>query len=503
MKSRTWMGWVLASSLLLAATTAFAQIPRRTEPGEPVSPDLGTPQVWEFVQISGQAPASMLGSMAVRTGDGALFVWSMHQEPRPIVKAPATPLGDLPRRIDPLPPQFPGEGGPGVPDATPMMTVSTLYQWNGEKWVTALVAKDQTAHSIYVGPVGDIYANTNLADGSFRIYHKFGASWRVEPVAGGVVGPAMDFAGNGDVYMRTGNAILRHTEHSWVVAYACGEFKEGDGLFELGGGQVMAPCEGHEHILNGTTWFTNVEALPTHVHSLWAGRDINGELHMFAGGADPANQNAFIYQYVETTCGSLVGQFQVAKEDAYIAGKPEYIGSVWGANVHEVYAAGLENGYGILYRFNGNGWVNAAPDANLPEMKGVVGNPQGDLWVSLADGRLLHRPAVVIANDEPGGPSPPPIGPGVGAMGAALAPLVTLSAPASLATLRFALPEALDVSLTFFDLGGRRVDAVNAGRLAAGVHEVTWNANRFPSGIYFCRLEAGALQATSRVFVRK
>lgn len=88
-------------------------------------------------------------------------------------------------------------------------------------------------------------------------------------------------------------------------------------------------------------------------------------------------------------------------------------------------------------------------------------------------------------------------------MGAALAPLVTLSAPASLATLRFALPEALDVSLTFFDLGGRRVDAVNAGRLAAGVHEVTWNANRFPSGIYFCRLEAGALQATSRVFVRK
>lgn len=503
MRSRTLMGWVLASSLLLAATTAFAQIPRRTEPGEPVSPDLGTPQIWQFVQISGQAPASTLGSMAVRTGDGALFVWSMHQEPRPIVKAPATPLGDLPRRIDPLPPQFPGEGGPGVPDATPMMTVSTLYQWNGEKWVTALVARDQVAHSIYVGPLGDIYANTNLADGSFRIYHKFSAAWRVEPVPGNVIGPAMDFAGNGEVYMRTGNAILRHTDHSWVVAYACDEFVQGDGLFALADGRIVATCERHEHIFNGTTWFTNVEGLPTHVHSLWAGRDINGVLHMFAGGADPGNNEARLFQYVETTPGTLVGQFQLVRNDAPVGGTPEFIGSVWGAGVHDVYAAGLENGYGILYRFNGNGWVNAAPQADLPEMKGVVGNPQGDLWVSLADGRLLYRPAVVPTLDEAGGPSPPPIAPGVGAMGAALVPLVTLSAPASIATLRFTLAEAQDVSFTFFDLGGRRIDGMNAGRLAAGTHDVTWNANRFPNGIYFCRLEAGALQATSKVFVRK
>ena len=84
---------------------------------------------------------------------------------------------------------------------------------------------------------------------------------------------------------------------------------------------------------------------------------------------------------------------------------------MWGSQVHDVYAAGLENGYGILYRFNGNGWVNAAPEANLPEMKGVVGNPQGDMWVSLADGRLLHRPAVGAAVDEAACPSPPPVTP--------------------------------------------------------------------------------------------
>jgi hypothetical protein len=147
--------------------------------------------------------------------------------------------------------------------------------------------------------------------------------------------------------------------------------------------------------------------------------------------------------------------------------------------------------------------VNAAPEANLPEMKAVVGNAQGDLWVSLADGRLLHRPAVLTDVGEVSGPSPPPIVPTIGAMGRASEPLVTLSAPAAIATLRFTLPESRNVSLAFFDLGGRRVDGIEAGRLAAGVHEVTWNANRFASGIYFCRLEAGALQATSKVFVRK
>ena len=502
MKSRTWMGWMVAASLLLSAATSFAQI-RRIDPGQPVVPDLGAPPVWETIQITGQAPVSTLGSMAVRSTDGALYVWSMHQELR--LKNPAMPTSGQPRQIDPLPPQYPYEGGPpgALPDLRPKMTVSTLYQWNGETWTPVLVARDQVAHSVYVGPLGDIYANTNLEDGSFRVYHKFGPTWRVEPVAAGVIGPAMDFAGNGDVYMRAGNAILRHSQHSWVVAYACDEFKYGDGLFELGAGQIVAPCEGHEHILNNGTWFTNVEGLPTHIHSLWGGRDLNGQLHLFAGGADPANNEARIYQYVESAPGTLVGQFQLAREDAPVAGKPEFIGTMWGSQVHDVYAAGLENGYGILYRFNGNGWVNASPVANLPEMKGVVGNAQGDLWVSLADGRLMHRLAVTVALDGAPAPSPPPIAPGGSLAARTGEPLVTLSAPASVATLRFTLPEARDVSLTFFDLGGRRVDALNAGRLAAGVHQVTWNANRFPSGIYFCRLDAGALQATSKVFVRK
>jgi len=502
MKSR--MAWGLALSVVLVAGTAFAQAPRRIDPGVPPAPGEGSWSSWQTIPITGQAPASTLGSMAVRSSDGNLYVWSMHQESRMGLKQPATPMGD-PRRIDPSDPPNPGEGGPpGIPNVTQQITVSTLYRWNGDTWLPELVAKDQTAHSVYVGPLGDIYANTNLADGSFRIYHKYGASWTVEPVAAGVIGPAEDFAGNGEVYMRAGNAILRHAGHSWVVAYACDQFRVGDGLFDLGAGQIVAPCEGHEHIFNGTTWMTVQEGLATHVHSLWGGRDINGELHLFAGGADPDNHQARIYQYVETQPGTLVGQFKLVLEDPDVAGKPEFINSVWGAQVHDVYAAGLDNGFGVLYHFNGNGWVNAAAEANLPEMTAVVGNAEGDLWVGLIDGRLLYRPAVAPpVTDEIGGPSPPPIVPGSGVMTRATLPLLTVGTPSSAAILRFSLPDARNVSLTFFDLGGREIDVVSAGRLTAGVHDVTWNAIGIPSGLYFCRLDAGTLRATSKVLVRR
>ena len=324
----------------------------------------------------------------------------------------------------------------------------------------------------------------------------------VEPLPGGVVGPAGAFAGNGQVYMRTGNAILMHSGHAWVTVYACDEFKMGNGLFDLGNNQIIAPCEGHEHILNGTTWFTNVETLPTHVHSLWGGRDLNGVLHLFAGGSDPAHLQARIFEYVETQPGALAGQFQICMQD--LPGTAGFINTVWGEQVHDVYATGVDRGVGQIYWFNGNGWVNAAPQSNLPATVGVVGSEENGLWVSLADGRLMHRPAVAAAvplAEEAGGPSPPPIAPGSGAM-TRVATLAVVGAPAAHATLQFTLTDTRNVSLSFFDLSGRRVDGIDAGRLAAGVHQLTWNANRFPDGIYFCRLEAGGVQAVTKVLVR-
>jgi hypothetical protein len=57
-------------------------------------------------------------------------------------------------------------------------------------------------------------------------------------------------------------------------------------------------------------------------------------------------------------------------------------------------------------------------------------------------------------------------------------------------TIRFELSAAGRVKLRIFDLLGRQVTLLVDGVQTGGPHEVTWNAERLASGIYFCRLEA-------------
>ena len=72
------------------------------------------------------------------------------------------------------------------------------------------------------------------------------------------------------------------------------------------------------------------------------------------------------------------------------------------------------------------------------------------------------------------------------------------------ARLAFRLPTSGPISLEVLDLQGRRLRSLWLGRAAAGEHEATWDGrddrgNRVSSGVYLCRLEAGARVATRRI----
>ena len=64
--------------------------------------------------------------------------------------------------------------------------------------------------------------------------------------------------------------------------------------------------------------------------------------------------------------------------------------------------------------------------------------------------------------------------------------------------LSFGLPHKGVVSLEVFDILGRRIATLIDREYPAGVHEVTFDATEYASGIYLCRLSAGG-----RSFVRK
>jgi|GEM_PF-643612 subtilisin family serine protease len=59
------------------------------------------------------------------------------------------------------------------------------------------------------------------------------------------------------------------------------------------------------------------------------------------------------------------------------------------------------------------------------------------------------------------------------------------------------------VSLRVYDLAGRMVAELVSGIRDAGVHQVTWDASGLPSGLYFCRIQAGGFTDVAKMMLVK
>lgn len=74
-----------------------------------------------------------------------------------------------------------------------------------------------------------------------------------------------------------------------------------------------------------------------------------------------------------------------------------------------------------------------------------------------------------------------------------------------LTMIRFSLGKASQVSLTIYNIRGEKVATlINNRQLAAGSHEVEWQASAFTSGVYYCRLQTayGHLNGLKMVLVK-
>lgn len=70
-------------------------------------------------------------------------------------------------------------------------------------------------------------------------------------------------------------------------------------------------------------------------------------------------------------------------------------------------------------------------------------------------------------------------------------------------TFRFSLPQAQQVRLGVFNIRGQRFATLLDQRLASGSHEVVWDAERLPSGVYLARMQAGSVSRVRRVVLMK
>jgi Secretion system C-terminal sorting domain len=67
--------------------------------------------------------------------------------------------------------------------------------------------------------------------------------------------------------------------------------------------------------------------------------------------------------------------------------------------------------------------------------------------------------------------------------------------------IRFALPQAAEVQLVVYDVLGRAVTTLAQGNMAAGAHEVNFDASNLSNGQYFYRLSAGGQTLTRSLMV--
>jgi probable HAF family extracellular repeat protein len=70
-------------------------------------------------------------------------------------------------------------------------------------------------------------------------------------------------------------------------------------------------------------------------------------------------------------------------------------------------------------------------------------------------------------------------------------------------TIDFDLSSASKVSIGIYDLTGRKVESLMDARLPAGNHQATWDADRFSSGVYFYRIQAGNYSESRKMVLLK
>ncbi len=70
-------------------------------------------------------------------------------------------------------------------------------------------------------------------------------------------------------------------------------------------------------------------------------------------------------------------------------------------------------------------------------------------------------------------------------------------------TIRFAVPQADNYTLTVYDLLGRAVAVLADARVTPGTHSAMWDASRFPSGVYYYRLDGGGYSIVKKLLLLK
>ncbi|MCD6162939.1 MAG: T9SS type A sorting domain-containing protein [candidate division Zixibacteria bacterium] len=70
-------------------------------------------------------------------------------------------------------------------------------------------------------------------------------------------------------------------------------------------------------------------------------------------------------------------------------------------------------------------------------------------------------------------------------------------------TVQYALPIASNVNIEIYDMLGRKIETLFTGRQPAGSHSIIWDADKYPSAIYFYKIKANNFEQARKMVLLK
>lgn len=523
-----WLARIaLVASFALACGVASAQTgsgPGRID--EPPAPgNDGSPPMWQDVAIPILPAGASLGAVWAKAPD-QLYVWAL-------VKG-------------------------GADAKSP--TRSVLLHRIGTAWSVALDLAGEAGASVFGNCTNDVFAATSAETGEARLYHFNGIAWSRQALPDGTLGPAGAIVGKvDDVLFRTGYDVLRYDGRTWQRVFVTDELFTG-GLAYVSPTEIYANCTQGHCSWNGAAWCQHYGGTFRNVSGSWGTRPYDKglaplcepTLTMYAVGQCDVSCAFSLWRFAENAPGSMDGlwtkvplgpartgiapassdpnrvpddpgappsggidrppQQVAANEPSRVPESPAeppqggtpVVGdgvAVWGSSPHDVYATGVQGGNGLLYHFDGIAWHALTPLANMPPIAGIAGTGPGDVWLSFANGRLLHYTGgSAVPDPEVADPIAPAVMSTETSVVGALETRVVACGRGSV-SLEYAVPRSGPVHVNAYDVAGRCVGRIESAVRSPGRYIVSWSTRGLPHGVYFClvRTEAGA--STQRVLV--
>ena len=161
-----------------------------------------------------------------------------------------------------------------------------------------------------------------------------------------------------------------------------------------------------------------------------------------------------------------------SNSEAFGGGLSKYDGTNW--IIYDKINSGLPGYFGSAYHStiaidkNGNKWIGTTGGLAVYKAVGIV---------SIKEKPCKNIPSVFTLSQN----YPNPFNPTT--------------------VINYELPVNAFVTLRIYDILGREAKSLVNERQTAGSHSVTFAANNFPSGVYFCRIQAGSFSDTKKLIL--